>query len=196
MKKVNFYSKQTGLSISVNQFEKEKKGYLIQTKKIVFKFFKLENNSQAINFVINGLEATELYLKIQDLVKADVRKEKDGKKIIQVLIHKYETKKEEITTILSIGKWFKNDKIGYQITIYRKNTNETINVPMTETHMIYIINLLREWSVEIAFENVKKVEKIKDNEEIIEDDVIDTPAIIDTDEDISVDFGVVDNDIF
>jgi hypothetical protein len=131
MKKQQFviYSKSTG--VEIGPAEKRSDGRAAEGR-VVVRFFKLEEGSAAIRFLVEPWEAFDLSRKI-DQVYRNGGKEK--------LTHKFQGSEGEVITTLFVEKWERNDKSGFAISVQRDK--DSINVPADDGRFLFAAEFLR-----------------------------------------------------
>lgn len=123
------YSKQTGVEIT--PAEKRADGKPAEGR-VVLRFFRFEEGSQAIRFMVEPWESFDLARKI-DVVQKNGGKEK--------LTHRFEGSAGEVVTTLTVEKWERNGKSGCAIAVQRDK--ETINVPADDGRFLFAAEFLR-----------------------------------------------------
>lgn len=157
MRGFTFYSRSAGMEIRAvtRKTDSGKEG------RIALRFFTFgDNGSESMRFVLNPLEAYDLYLKTLEIVK------KGGK---QYLTHRFKNRDgEEIETRLRVERWEKNGKSGYAYAL-KRGDSDAINVSMDHVSFMYTGELLRTLATEQAWFTVIR-ETEQEEEEVVEED--------------------------
>jgi hypothetical protein len=127
------YTKNAGVEIGT--YEKRQEGKPREGR-ISLRFFKMENGSQQLRFVVNPSEGFELFRMINKVFL-------EGGK--EMLTHNFEGSEGEIVTRLTVEKYERNHKAGYAFTIQRGN--ESINIAATAGNFLYAAEFLKHLSL-------------------------------------------------
>jgi len=153
MKGYTFYSKSSGLEISITTATKENR---IEGR-IRLRLFPLEEGGREkqVVLMLNPLEAFALSRKILRAVEKE-----EG--LPQVLIHKSERDGAESTAYLNVDVWEKDGKRGFGFTAGRKNKDNKrrVSVALDEDAMLFASDLLRRYAVDAAYEERVEAEEI------------------------------------
>ena len=145
MKGYTFYSKSSGLEISVITATKENR---IQGR-VRLRLFPLEEGGREkqVVLMLNPLEAFSLHRRIVQTVEM-------GKGLQNVLIHKSERDGTESTAYLNVDVWEKGGKRGFGFTAGRKSGDKKrrVAIPLDEDAMLFAAELLRQYAVDSAYE--------------------------------------------
>ncbi len=131
MKKPQFvlYSKNSGVEISPS--EKRSDGRPAEGR-VVLRFFRLEEKTPAIRFMVEPWECFDLAKKIGRVCDEGGREK---------LTHKFEGNDGEVVTTLTVEKWERNGKSGCAMAVQRDK--DAINVPAEEGRIRYTAEFLR-----------------------------------------------------
>lgn len=139
MRGITIYSKAAGLEVLGNDIQK--KGYKYGA--ITLRFFKLENGSNSVRFILTPPEAFKARLLINKVLSIS-----SGKLSIT---HRFEKEGQEFISSLLFEKWVREEKSGFAVNIKRDDIS--INVPMTDTDFMYLGELFRYLSTQQAWVN-------------------------------------------
>ena len=186
LKKV-FFSKKTGLEVSLGKTAQNGSGYV--SGRVYLRAFPLEKGGREKQIIVKlqPEEAYSLALNIPGVIR-----DKQGK---QALLHKFQTDDVEYTTTVSLDAWKseKTGKSGYGMTVSRSNGSENdrlnIAVPLSGLSFRFLARILKTWAVDSCFE--EKIEVVNglpdmpsDSEAVKEAGVIDNLSDEDIPEDI------------
>ncbi len=131
MKKPQFvlYSKNSGVEIAPG--EKRSDGRPAEGR-VVLRFFRLEEKTSAIRFMVEPWECFDLARRIGRVCDEGGREK---------LTHKFEGSDGEVITTLTVEKWERNCKSGCAMAVQRDK--DVINVPAEEGRIRYTAEFLR-----------------------------------------------------
>ncbi len=131
MKKPQFvlYSKNSGVEIAPG--EKRSDGRPAEGR-VVLRFFRLEEKTSAIRFMVEPWECFGLARRIGRVCDEGGREK---------LTHKFEGSGGEVITTLTVEKWERNGKSGCAMAVQRDK--DVINVPAEEGRIRYTAEFLR-----------------------------------------------------
>ena len=161
LKKV-FFSKKTGLEVSLGKTAQNNSGYV--TGRVYLRAFPLEKGGRERQIIVKlqPEEAYSIALNIPGVIR-----DKKGK---QALVHKFQAEEVEYTTTVSLDAWKseKTGKSGYGVTVSRSNGNEddrlNIAVPLSGLSFRFLAHILKTWAVDSCFEEkIEVVDRLPDD---------------------------------
>ena len=171
LKKV-FYSKSSGLEISLGKTAQNGSGYV--SGRVYLRAFPLEKGGKERQIIVK-LQPEEAYSLALGIPR--VIRDKQGK---QAIVHKFQADDMEYTTTVSLDAWKseKTGKSGYGVTVSRSNGSEdsrlNIAIPLSSLSFRFMAHVLKTWAVDSCFEERIEVvdglpEMPKDSEGAIDD---------------------------
>lgn len=130
---ITIYSRNSGVEIS--PYERRTTGKPAEGR-IALRFFRLEEKSQPLRFVVNPTEGFELSRLISRICQSG------GK---ETMTHKYEGPDGETVSKLAVERYERNNRQGYALSIQRGE--ESVNVSTTADHFLYAAEFLRHLSL-------------------------------------------------
>lgn len=130
---ITIYSKKSG--VEIGPYERRTMGKPAEGR-IALRFFRLEEKSQPLRFVVNPSEGFELSRLINRIC------ESGGK---ETMTHKYEGPDGETVTNLAVERYERNNRKGYALSIQRGE--ESVNVSATADHFLYAAEFLKHLSL-------------------------------------------------
>lgn len=130
---ITIYSRNSGVEIS--PYERRTTGKPAEGR-IALRFFRLEEKSQPLRFVVNPTEGFELSRLISRICQSG------GK---ETMTHKYEGSDGETVSKLAVERYERNNRQGYALSIQRGE--ESVNVSTTADHFLYAAEFLRHLSL-------------------------------------------------
>lgn len=130
---ITIYSRNSGVEIS--PYERRTTGKPAEGR-IALRFFRLEEKSQPLRFVVNPTEGFELSRLISRICQSG------GK---ETMTHKYEGSDGETVSKLAVERYERNNRQGYALSIQRGE--ESVNVSTTADHFLFAAEFLRHLSL-------------------------------------------------
>lgn len=161
MKGTTIYAKNSGVEIkAATAVKTEDNGAVRKEGRIQMRFFTFGNGTaKSLRFILTVFEAFGLYLTIYGVVKNGGNKS---------LIHKFKKDGNEVKTYLTVEKWQNGDKSGYALVLSRGD--DKVNVPVSESDLLYIAELLKALSVDQSWSSYKNVDGTEAGEDTISAD--------------------------
>ncbi|GER94838.1 hypothetical protein A45J_2604 [hot springs metagenome] len=162
MKGTTIYAKNSGVEIKAATAVKTEDGGAIRKEgRVQMRFFTFGNGTaKSLRFILTVFEAFGLYLSIYGVVK------NGGKKS---LVHKFTKDDVEVKTYLTVEKWQNGDKSGYALVLSRGD--DKVNVPVSESDLLYTAELLKALSVDQAWSSYKNADGTEAEEDIPADEL-------------------------
>ncbi|MBT0654761.1 hypothetical protein [Geomobilimonas luticola] len=130
---ITIYSRNSG--VEIGPYERRTTGKPAEGR-IALRFFRLEEKSQPLRFVVNPTEGFELSRLISRICQSG------GK---ETMTHKYEGPDGETVSKLAVERYERNNRQGYALSIQRGE--ESVNVSTTADHFLYAAEFLRHLSL-------------------------------------------------
>jgi hypothetical protein len=130
---ITVYAKSAGLEIG--PYERRSDGKPREGR-IALRFFTMDSPPRQVRFVAEPYEGFELFRKITRVY---------GERGKECVTHKFEGSEGEVVTKLGIESYERNGRTGFALGVQRGA--ESINVPLSADHFLYVAEFLRHLSL-------------------------------------------------
>ena len=137
MPQITVYAKSAGLEVGPYEKRSEAKP---REGRISLRLFTMESPPRQIRFVAEPGEGFELFRKITRV---------HGERGKEFVTHKFEGNDGEVVTKLGVESFERNGRPGFALGVQRGA--ESINVPLSADHFLYVAEFLRHLSLEQAW---------------------------------------------